>query len=59
MLQITRETISTGRPDKGVLSLIAIHIAAALRHLLVGRDGVFERMWPRRAHAARLSEIKA
>ena len=26
--------------------LIAIHILAALKHLLVGRDGVFQRMWP-------------
>ena len=26
--------------------LIAMHVAAALKHLLVDRDGVFERMWP-------------
>jgi YVTN family beta-propeller protein len=31
------------------MALIAIHIAAALRHLLVERDGVFLRMWPWRA----------
>lgn len=31
------------------ITLIAIHVAAALKHLLVNRDGVFERMfaWPR------------
>jgi len=31
--------------------LIALHVAAALRHALLGRDGVFERMWawPRRS----------
>lgn len=28
--------------------LIALHAAAALKHLLLDRDGVFERMWPRR-----------
>jgi len=28
--------------------LIAVHIAAALLHLIVFRDGVFQRMWPRR-----------
>ncbi len=27
------------------ITLIAIHIAAALKHLLVTRDGTFERMW--------------
>ena len=26
-------------------ALVAIHITAALRHLLVNRDGVFQRMW--------------
>lgn len=26
--------------------LVALHIAAALKHLLVDRDGVFRRMWP-------------
>ena len=40
------------------MTLIAIHLAAAAKHLLVDRDGVFDRMWPRRAPAARLSEIK-
>ena len=27
------------------MTLIAIHVAAALKHLLVERDGVFQRMW--------------
>ena len=27
------------------MALIAVHAAAALKHLLVDRDGVFERMW--------------
>lgn len=27
-------------------AVIAVHIAAALKHLLVNRDGVFQRMWP-------------
>jgi len=32
-----------------VLGALALgHIAAALKHLLFNRDGVFERMWPRR-----------
>jgi cytochrome b561 len=26
--------------------LVALHIAAALKHLLVNRDGVFQRMVP-------------
>jgi cytochrome b561 len=26
-------------------ALMAVHIAAALKHLLVNRDGVFQRMW--------------
>jgi cytochrome b561 len=26
-------------------ALVAVHIAAALKHLLVNRDGVFQRMW--------------
>jgi cytochrome b561 len=30
------------------MMLIALHAAAALKHLLVARDGVFQRMWPRR-----------
>ena len=28
-------------------ALIAVHVAAALRHALVERDGVMSRMWPR------------
>jgi len=27
------------------VTLIAIHITAALKHLFVNRDGVFQRMW--------------
>lgn len=27
------------------IALIALHIAAALKHLLIDRDGIFERMW--------------
>jgi cytochrome b561 len=27
------------------ITLIAIHVTAALKHLLVNRDGVFQRMW--------------
>ena len=30
-----------------ITTLVAVHIGAALKHLLVDRDGVFERMWPR------------
>ena len=29
-----------------VIALIALHVAAALYHALVRRDGVFARMWP-------------
>jgi cytochrome b561 len=29
--------------------LVAVHVAAALKHLLVDRDGVFQRMWPGRS----------
>lgn len=29
------------------VTLIAIHVLAAVRHRLIDRDGVFERMWPR------------
>jgi cytochrome b561 len=28
--------------------LVALHVAAGLKHLLVDRDHVFQRMWPRR-----------
>ena len=31
-----------------ITALVALHIAAALKHLFQ-RDGVFVRMWPRRA----------
>jgi YVTN family beta-propeller protein len=30
-----------------ITALVALHIGAALKHLLRDRDGVFERMWPR------------
>ena len=29
-----------------LMAVIAVHVAAALKHLLVDRDGVFQRMWP-------------
>jgi len=29
------------------MSLIALHLAAAMKHLLLDRDGIFARMWPR------------
>lgn len=36
------------------MALIALHVAAALKHAVYGRDGVFERMWgwpePRHRH---------
>ena len=28
--------------------LVAMHVGAALQHALIKRDGVFERMWPRK-----------
>ena len=31
-----------------LVAVLALHVAAALHHGLVKRDGVFERMWPRR-----------
>jgi cytochrome b561 len=31
-----------------LLVLVAVHVAAALKHLLVDRDQVFQRMWPGR-----------
>ncbi len=30
-----------------LVAAIALHVLAALKHLLINRDGVFERMWPR------------
>jgi cytochrome b561 len=37
-----------------VLGALALgHIAAALMHLLLKRDGVFERMWPGKQHKLR------
>lgn len=35
-----------------LMALIALHLCAALEHLLVRRDGVVARMWPARAAAA-------
>lgn len=32
-----------------LMAVLALHVAAALKHLFVDRDGVFERMWPWRA----------
>jgi len=32
-----------------LMAVIALHVAAALKHLLIDRDEVFYRMWPRRA----------
>ncbi|WP_265500311.1 cytochrome b [Paracoccus beibuensis] len=29
-----------------LIGIIAIHVAAALQHALIRRDGVFQRMWP-------------
>jgi cytochrome b561 len=40
-------------------ALIALHIAAALRHALVERDDVMQRMWPRRPAAHRGSAHRA
>lgn len=38
-----------------LMALLAVHIAAALKHLVVDRDGVFQRMLPRRARAGSVS----
>ena len=29
-----------------LMAVLAVHVAAALKHLLVDRDGIFQRMWP-------------
>lgn len=29
-----------------LMAVLALHVAAALKHLLIARDGVFQRMWP-------------
>jgi len=29
-----------------LMAVLAVHVAAALKHLLIDRDGVFQRMWP-------------
>ena len=31
-----------------LLVLVALHVVAALKHLLIDRDQVFQRMWPGR-----------
>jgi cytochrome b561 len=30
-----------------LMTVLVVHVAAALKHLVVDRDGVFQRMWPR------------
>jgi len=37
-----------------ITALVTLHIAAALRHL-VARDGIFQRIWPRRAQQRELA----
>ncbi len=37
--------------------LIAIHIAAAFKHLFIDRDEVFARMWPRKESAQQTTQI--
>lgn len=29
-----------------LMALVTLHVAAALKHLLVERDGMFQRIWP-------------
>ncbi len=41
------------------MTLIVIHIAAALKHLLVDRDGIFQRMWPWHADTNSIGETKS
>ena len=31
-----------------LMALLVVHVLAALKHLLIDRDGVFQRMWPMR-----------
>ncbi|MEM9229524.1 MAG: cytochrome b [Pseudomonadota bacterium] len=38
-----------------IAALVALHIAAALQHAIIKRDGVFSRMWPGK-HAGRVEE---
>lgn len=42
------------------ITLIAIHVAAAVKHLLINRDGVFQRMWfaPRAGDAAQTATAR-
>ncbi|MDP9109505.1 MAG: cytochrome b [Pseudomonadota bacterium] len=30
-----------------LVGLVSLHVAGALKHLLIDRDGVFQRMWPK------------
>src|SRR5262249_8707340 len=39
-----------------ITALVALHIAAALRHL-IQRDGVFQRMWPQRTQREVLAPV--
>jgi cytochrome b561 len=32
-------------------ALVALHVGAALHHAFVRRDGIMQRMWPRKAQA--------
>jgi len=40
------------------ITLIAIHVVAAFKHLIVNRDGVFQRMWPSQSRTTGLVETK-
>ena len=40
------------------ITLIAIHVVAAFKHLIINRDGVFQRMWPSRSRATGLVETR-
>lgn len=45
-----------------LMALLSVHVAAALKHLVVDHDGVFERMWPRwslRPSASRVAVLAA
>ena len=38
-----------------LMAVLSLHVAAALKHLLIDRDGVFQRMWPWGADRVRTS----
>ena len=40
------------------ITLITIHVAAAFKHLIINRDGVFQRMWPWRSNAGTTQEAR-